>query len=202
MNIYYHINKNIDCGWKAGDEIEFGKEENNYWKSLSGTDDLIEIDGEEFDVHLIAMHAFKTYVNGSPPPTAMKGYHFNPMKTLHETIDSLGNALKICRELAFESIRKEFYPELPSRLNCIWLIPDNLQSLTFWKNVIPNGHQKIFKIVIDGKIHRAAQKWLIGGTYSVNKWSSLAHSYWNGEGSGNKEDEILFKGKIKILEEL
>jgi hypothetical protein len=125
----------------------------------------------------------------------MKGYHFNPIKTLKETIDSLGNALKICRELAFESIRKEFYPELPSRQKCIWLMPDNEKSLELWKNTIHNEHQKIFKVTADGNIHRAVQKWLIGGTFSLNKWITLAHKYWKGEDSGSIEDEIIFEEK-------
>ena len=132
----------------------------------------------------------------------MKDYHFNPILTLGETIDSLGNSMKIIRELAFEAIRKEFYPELPSREKCIWLIPDNEQSFVFWKNVLNNNSQRIFKLAVDGKIHKAAQKWLVGGTFALNETNSMAHKYWNGGDSGSIEDEILFVGKIKILEKL
>jgi Protein of unknown function (DUF2441) len=201
MNSYYHINKNIKCNWKIGDEIDLGKEHNYYWQSLAEMGDSIEINGEKFYVDLISRHAFEAYTGKYLPPVKMKGYHFMPLDTLKETIDSLGNALKICRELAFESVRKEFYRELPSRQNCIWLIPDNEKSLEFWKNIICSEHQRIFKVTIDGKIHRAAQKWLIGGTFSLNKWNMLARSYWKGEDSGNIEDEILFEGKIKIEQE-
>jgi|SRR5882724_10752993 len=202
MKAYYHINKNNNCNWKIGDEIDLGKGNNYYWQSLAELGDFIEINGEKFDVDLIAKTAFESYIGKTPAPVKMKGYHFNPLKTLRETIDSLGNALKICREFAFESIRKEFYTELPSRRQCIWLIPDNEKALEFWQNTIHNKDQRIFKVTVDGKIHRAAQKWLIGGTFSANKWNILAHSYWKGEDSGSIEDEILFEGKIKIIEEV
>jgi len=202
VKTYYHINKGSTCNWKVGDEIDLSNEDNYYWQSFVETGELIEINGEQFDVYQIARHAFDAYIGKYLPPTKMKGYHFDPLRTLKETMDSLGNALKTCRELTFELVRKEFYHELPSRQKCIWIIPDEEKSLEFWKNVIKNKDKKIFKITIDGKIHRASQKWLVGGTFSLNKWTSLAHSYWKGEESGSIEDEILFEGKIKIIEEI
>ncbi len=202
MELYYHINKDNTCNWKVGDEIDLSKEDNFYWQSFSETSELIEINGEKFDVYQIATNAFDAYIRKYPPPMKMKDYHFNSLRTLKETMDSLGNAVKTVRELAFELVRKDFYPELPSRQKCIWLIPDDKKSLEYWKNVIQNKDKRIFKITVNGKIHRAAPKWLNGGTFSLNKWTSMAHSYWQGEESGNIEDEILFEGKIKIIEEI
>ncbi len=206
MKTYYHINKNEQCSWKVGDEFELGSAENHFWSSFAEAGDSIDLNGSVYDVHLIAKTAFNAYVKNEPVPVQMKGYHFNPLRTLQETLDSLGNSLKICRELSFEAIRREFYPELPSRLRCIWLIPDNNASLEFWRNVLPNGHQRIFKVAIPEsravKIHRAAQKWLIGGTFSLKRWNELAHSYWKGEDSGAGDDEVLFEGKFKIIEEI
>lgn len=202
MKTYYHINKDNTCNWKVGDEIDLSNKENYYWQTFAETGELIEINGEKFDVYQIATNAFDVYIRRYPPPTKMMSYHFDPLRTLKETIDSLGNSLKTVRELSFELVRKEFYPELPSRQKCIWIIPDDEKSLEFWKNVIENKNKRIFKITVNGKIHRAAHKWLIGGTFSLNKWASLAHSYWKGEESGGIEDEILFEGKIKIIEEI
>src|SRR5579863_8999939 len=125
MEEYFHFHKNIIGNWKIGDEIILGEDENPYWHSLADVGDFIEINGGKFDVDLIVRHAFEAYIRKNPAPIIMKGYHFQPLKTLNETINSLGNALKICRELAFELIRRDFYPQLPSRQKCIWLIPNN-----------------------------------------------------------------------------
>ena len=50
---------------------------------------------------------------------------------------------------------------------------------------------------MDGNIHRAAQKRLIGGAFSLKKWNALAHNYWKGEDSGSIKYEILFDGEEK-----
>ena len=202
MKTYYHINKNIDCDWKKGDEIFFGKEDNFFWKSYEEEEESVTLNNEKIEIFSIANNALNTYLRKQPPPLKMKEYHFNPLTTLQETVDSLRNSITTCRELIFESIRKEFYPELPSRQKCIWLIQDNKESLEFWKKTIRSEHQKIFRVSIEGNIHRASHKWLIRGTYSLNKWYELAHNYWKGKDSGEIDDEILYEGKIKIIEEI
>lgn len=202
MNSYYHINRNTFCAWKIGDEINFGIEDNYMWQSFADKGDHIPLNGKPFDVHLVASHALDTYIRNYPPPREMEGYHFNPLRTLQETLDSLGNSIKVNREVLLETIRKAFYPELPSRQKCVWLIPNNIEALDFWRKVIQSDLQRIFKVDVEGKIHRAAQKWLVGGTFSVNRWNELAHSYWKGEDAGSNEDEILFEGRMRIIDEV
>ena len=64
------------------------------------------------------------------------------------------------------------------------------------------NNKRIFRVETDGIIHRAANKWLITGTIPLNEISSLAHNYWKGIDAGSFEDEILFIGKLKIIEEI
>lgn len=201
MQVFYHINNNPECNWKVGDEIIFGVDDNHMWQSFARTGDFIELNGTKYTSDLITRNALDVYM-GQAAPIPMKDYHFKPIYTLKEALDSLGNSVKIIREQAFESIRKEFYSELPSRNKCIWLIPNDALSFSFWKNTLYSINQRIFKLAVDGKIHRAAQKWLVGGTYPLSEINSMAHRYWKGEDSGGIEDEVLFTGKIKILEEI
>ncbi len=137
-----------------------------------------------------------------PVLEAMKGYHLNPILTLNEASDSLGNLMRIVRELVFENIRKEYYPDLPSRHKCIWLIPDDNESFRFWKSILKSKSQRVFKVIVKGKIHRASQKWLVGGTIPLNEIYLMANKFWNSDEAGDYEDEILFVGKMTILEEL
>jgi hypothetical protein len=115
----------------------------------------------------------------------MKGYHFNTVFTLKEATDCLGQSMRIIRELTFEAIRKEFYPELPSRHNCIWLAPDGEVSLKFWRNLVHGSNKRIFRVETEGIIHRAANKWLIAGTIPLNEINSMAHNYWKGIDTGD-----------------
>ena len=202
MTTYFHINTS-NRNWKIGDEVFIGNGDNNYWKSFADSSDLIELQGEKHEVYKITRTAFEAYAELHPPPSKMRGYHFKILNSLKEAIDSLGNTIKLNRELAFESIRNKYYPELPSRKNCIWLIPDHEVSLHFWNKILNAEQQKkIFKVKVDGNIHRASQEWLIGGTFSLNEWNKLAHNYWKGINSGNVEDEVLFTGSMNILEEI
>jgi hypothetical protein len=43
---------------------------------------------------------------------------------------------------------------------------------------------------------------LITGTIPLNEINSLAHNYWKGTEAGGFDDEILFIGKLRIIEEL
>ena len=202
MSSYFHINNQPDCSWKAEDEVYFGNEYNNMWRSFLEKGAYINLNGEKRPADQVIKYALNAYAYNEPVPPQMKGYRFNPVFTLKEATDCLGESMRIIRELIFESIRKEFYPQLPSRHNCIWLIPDDKRSLQFWKNLVHGSNKRIFRVETEGIIHRAANKWLITGTIPLNEINSLAHNYWKGNDAGGLEDEILFTGKVKIIEEL
>jgi hypothetical protein len=199
---YFHINNQPDCSWKAGDEVFLGHEYNKMWRSFLEKGAYIDLEGEKVLADKIIITALNAYARNEPIPIQMKSYHFKPVHTLKEATDCLGQSMRINRELAFESIRKEYYPELPSRHNCIWLTPDDKKSLDFWKNVVYGSNKRIFRVETEGVIHRAAHKWLITGMMPLNEINSLAHNYWKGKEAGGLEDEILFIGKLKIIEEL
>ncbi|TXJ28090.1 MAG: DUF2441 domain-containing protein [Chitinophagaceae bacterium] len=202
MGSYFHINNQPDCSWKAGDEVYFGNEFNKMWGSYLEKGAYITLNGEKYSADKIAIAALNAYWRNEPVPIQMTGYHFNPVGTLKEVTDCLGQTMRIIRELTFEAIRKEFYPELPSRHNCVWLVPDDKQSLEFWKHGVYGSHKRLFKVEAEGITHRAAQKWLTTGMMPLNEINSLAHNYWKGNDAGGIEDEILFTGKLKIIEEL
>lgn len=202
MNTYYHISNNPGCTWKAGDEVYFGHEYNKFWRSFLEKGAYINLNGEKRPADQVIKYALNAYAYNEPVPPQMKDYRFHPVYTLKEAMDCLGQSMRIIRELIFESIRKECYPHLPSRHNCIWLIPDDKQSLDFWKKLVHGNNKRIFRVETEGTIHRAANKWLIAGTIPLNEINSLAHNYWKGNDAGGLEDEILFIGKLKIIEEL
>lgn len=202
MASFFHINNQPDCSWKQGDVIDFGHEYNKFWRSYLEKGATINLNGSRRHADQVIKYALKAYARNEPVPEEMKGYHFNAVFTLKEATDCLGRTMMIIRELVFETIRKEFYPQLPSRHNCIWLTPDDKASLEFWSKLVYGRHKRIFRVETEGIIHRAAQKWLITATQPLNEINSLAHNYWKGEGAGVMEDEILFTGKLKIIEEL
>ena len=84
----------------------------------------------------------------------------------------------------------------------MWLSPDDKLSLQFRNNLVHGSNKRIFRVETEGIIHRAANKWLNTRTIPLDEINLMAHNYWKGIDTGDIEDEILFIGKLKIVEEL
>ena len=106
------------------------------------------------------------------------------------------------RETIFEEVRAKYFPDLPSRQSCIWVA--TREAIPFWWEELSKGPNKckIFKLKLTGVIHRTNEKYLVDDTISHLDIIHNAIRYWKGEdGSGSLSDELLFKGRIEIIEE-
>lgn len=105
-------------------------------------------------------------------------------------------------ELIFESIRIEKYPHLPSRLNCIFLCEKN--EVKKWYLAISGGLKTtppIYEFEINGKKHKADQRWLDQDILPHEKYIQAWYKYWNGDlfdESNETTHEILFTGELTI----
>lgn len=106
------------------------------------------------------------------------------------------------REYILETVRKEFYPDHISRVNCIWLC--NKAGLKFWlKRLNATRDIKVFKVMIDGELFASLDSKLPKLTSSTEEQIVQAHQYWNPEKlNGRRDVEYLFEGKLTILEEI
>lgn len=198
---FFHINKDSDEEWVIGAKFTFGQQNNKLWETFENGNQLITSDGRTYPVDQIAYQALEVYRGGMTPP--LKQYHYNPVQTLSETLDSLFCSIRNTRELMFEQVRLEKYASLPSRKTCIWLIPNDQESLDYWQENLPRGNnRKIFRVRTNGVFHRTSQQWVQGGTFSLSNWRERAHNYWKGTGAGNIDDEILFAGELEIIDEI
>ena len=127
-------------------------------------------------------------------------YHFSPEKTMKELYNALEEYLKLVREWTFEEVRREFFPSLPSRQRCLFVIPNDVKSLNYWWNALGKSGS-ILKLELTGKLHRTNQLYLIATTDSLDHIRGKAFRYWAGaSGSNSAEDEYLFEGFAKVLE--
>lgn len=118
----------------------------------------------------------------------------------------LDHHLKVAlRELAIEEIRKEKYPEYPSRLASLY-VSKTLEEAEKWYNLFIEWGRPTYSIVkvsVDGNIFVGDAYNCFDGTIDKKKNLELAENYWkyktNQEG---KEPivEILASGKIKVIE--
>lgn len=118
----------------------------------------------------------------------------------------LDHHLKVAlRELAMEEVRKEKYPNYPSRLASLY-VSNTLEEAEKWYNLfIELGRvtYSIVKVEVNGSVYVGDSYNCFNGTIDKNKNLLLAENYWKyKENQEGKEPivEILVNGKIKVIE--
>lgn len=118
----------------------------------------------------------------------------------------LEHHLKVAlRELAMEEIRKEKYPEYPSRLSSLYVSNTLIEAEKWYNMFIEWGRPtySIVKVEVDGNVYVGDAWNCFEGTIDKNKNLELAENYWKYEKNIDGKEpivEILANGKIKVIE--
>ncbi len=131
--------------------------------------------------------------------------HFAKLKKdqIFEVARYLDDYDVVLRDLALENVRKEFYPDYPSRLSSMYLSETkedaikNLKQMVAQKGVL---YQAV-AVKLNGKIHRVGADGAIsrlGQSYAY--YYEKAKSYWSHKCLKGQAMEILFEGEAEIVE--
>lgn len=131
---------------------------------------------------------------------------FKKFKSKQEVLD-IGSALEaydvITKELAIEEVRKELYPEYPSRFHCMYLSENKELAINNVDNFFKqNPKGKIYQAVavkLNGKIFKAGDVYMSREGQSYNYYKQKAYKYW-AQQNPSFVKEILFEGKAEIVE--
>lgn len=116
--------------------------------------------------------------------------------------------VELVRELEFESIRRDEFPDLPSRKHCLWASETFEDAARWVATLTPGKSVQIVRLqVVTAKIHLAFG----GHLYSPREGRSLeasnmtelqeaARGYWRGTPHARGEAELLMEGEFKVLE--
>ncbi len=96
-------------------------------------------------------------------------------------------------ELLFESVRVSLDANLPSRSECLFLLPTPDVSMNL--NVAGRTLLEI-EPQVDARLFRARAS-LLDGSFFVQDITARAREYWRG--SNGPDDEVLFVGEFKVL---
>lgn len=118
----------------------------------------------------------------------------------------LEHHLKVAlRELAMEEVRKERYPDYPSRLASLY-VSKSLEEAEKWYNLfieLGRPTYSIVKVEVDGNIYVGDAHNCFEGTIDKLTNLNLAEKYWKYEKNPDGKEpivEILANGKIKVIE--
>jgi hypothetical protein len=201
---FFHIHKHNSPKWFEGARLGFGLEPNNAWRAFEAARRGITNPktNEIYTVDMVALKALEFYRKQKPKDARLSFYHYDPVVSLAETLDSLFLATRMVRELIFEDVRRQMYTALPSRMSCIWLIPEDPRAVRFWLDSMRGDYKRVFRVNATGELHRATQQIVMGDTISMGEWRKRATDYWNGARTESHDDELLLSGDIEVLEEM
>ena len=181
--IYYHVNSYKELN--IGDVLTFDNDTHNqmYETVFNSSYKLNDIDANELLIN-------KKRDND----TSLSNDEFNLV------LNTVNNDAYVMRELALESIRKEYYPDYPSRLSCLYLT-NNIEDAEMWVNILKRNKKTALQILtlkVNGEIFEGDGSLMKRLNLSYNEHLENAKKYWSNE-TDNK-DEILFLGNAKVID--
>lgn len=109
------------------------------------------------------------------------------------------------RELALEQVRREKFPEYPSRMACLY-VSERLEDAECWAQWFTNWGRPTYDVVkvgIEGRCFVGNANLCFDGTPDQEKNLRLAERYWRVDNSEETErpvPEMLVDGEITVLE--
>ena len=198
---YYHIQRNGFL--EVGKTVFIGKEKNTFngYFDKNGYNYRDPKSGRNINTYDIANSMVDFLSTNTKNPNLTEFYSFDKDETIKHLAGTLGHYLRFTREHLFEEIRKDFFPDLPSRFRCLWIIPNDKNAVKYWWNTL-GKKGRIFEISVSGKVHQASQQYLGLSTNSFDFIKEQAFKYWTAKSVENEnEDECLFEGFVKVESE-
>ena len=184
--VFYQIA--TDRNYKVGDKLHFGTEDNFqayrvYNAKLSDENGTFGRQGNKF------VSSKKIFAN---------------KKLVSKLSRAADESDFVIRELAVEYVRKNKYPDKPSRLKCMFLTDDKELCLSGLKTFYKKGHGTLFQAVavkLNGNIFFAKDLVMPRSGLSYSEYLDIADKYWSqNQKSKAKTQEILFEGDAEIVE--
>lgn len=199
--VFYHIQRHRE--WMPGERYFIGTGPNDWMMGFNPTwFGILSRDGKiRYLANTIVQYVLNRHAGEGDLIPDLEEFVHNPIQALHLANETLSHLLRLTRELVFEQVRVEHFPELPSRMRCIWLIPHEEAALRYWWKQLPGNNRRILEVVATGKYHRTSQAPLKLGTFSLNELRQRAFTYWAGVSSleaPSVDDEIIFEGFVEV----
>ena len=148
----------------------------------------------------------QTYTAGKEPNPFFKEFEkfaFPEPVLVCDAANIINEFALYTRERIFEDVRLEKFPDLPSRMTCLFIMSEeNLAAKMLYWNKELGTATTLYKISCTGKIHA------VDGSISTHHGGHLgllrqeAFAYWNGYDQCSEHQELLFSGSFTVLEEL
>ena len=167
----------------VGQELTFGNTHNSIYNNVMNLEFLNEKGEDSLDIIL---------------QTKMENLSNEQKRIIFKHIYETA---MIMREYVLENVRKEFYPDYPSRFSCLYCVR-NLDEADAWLEVFNRTGKKALQIVkmkVSGKIFYGDGNKILRDAKNLNYKINLAKEYWK-ESLQSSLPECLFEGQAEVVE--
>jgi len=110
---------------------------------------------------------------------------------------------RVSVEIEYEKVRQEYFPDKPSRFNCLWVAENSKEGEILIDMMFPQDLSRktlLVEITPDSKVHKADKRWY--ERYFDNPDVECMNKYWIGEPFNEYPRwEYLIDGGFKISNE-
>ena len=180
--IYYHANSGKEV--KVGDILKFDSSTHNRMYDEVYNNEY-KLDGIDTNELLI-----------NKKKNAETNISIDELKLIFNTVN---NDAFVMRELALEEIRKNKYPDYPSRLNCLYVTKEKEDALE-WSNILKRNHKQCTQILtleLTGELFAFDGSLMKRQNSSYQNHLKVAEKYWGQEICDTPE--YLFYGEAKVI---
>ncbi len=197
---FYHVNEKLN--WQKDNSYFIGEQFSSRYMDLMSRGFMVPTSsGQPLPLNAIAEGMQQYLQTNQKAPFMPNDYHFDAAKTFSEILPVLRTQLTLARELIFEEVRKENFPDKFSRYKSIQVIPASKEALAFWLPKLKQPNAKIYKLELTGKLHRNSVDLLNVNSVPAQFIRLNAYQYWLGNhGNDAPSDECIFEGLAKVLE--
>lgn len=195
---YYHINRNV--AWSpygplnVGDEIDFGDSSNPFFRYFETQQRTQNVNINGNPVRVPDIQFLRMLSDGNMTTTMT-------VRDLASFARDLANHFMMyARELLFEDVRRSEFTHLPSRQRCGWLIPE-WDGVKFWLGRMNVGGQfQVVRVRVWGNLHTGSDAYLLHDSEPMTQTLENARRYWRGEPAQMGTEEVLFEGRMRVVE--
>jgi len=191
--IFYHIKKDnykIE-EWEVNNEIDWTNRKSNFIETIFGLDLEMPFQGSKMSYRKANDELLKI-------PLPQRNNHLFEFYNFGNY--ALNKTSMMLRELILEEYRNEKCQHLPSRLNSIWLC--HKDNIDYWIKALQIENYKIYKVKATGNAHIASESNLYSDVMNINQYRAMAEKYWKDNQDISIDTEIIFEGKIKVIERI
>ena len=197
--VMYHYHKLglYDNIWQVGNELIVSDNFNSYYgKIINNFNTAVKYNNGSVSLEMIIEKILKEI-----------GIENIDLKTieylLKDSLNIITNTNIFNRELMLEDFRKDYFPNLPSRLHSIWVTDD--KSLDFWEKQMSNNKKLVlYRVSVTGNLFKSSDSFIPDNELTAKEMYESSFNYWNP--IFKEEDlckaEYLFQGKVKVLEKV